>query len=164
MKPVAQLLEFAAQLEMIVDLPVENNRGVAIIGNDRLVSTLKIDNFQARRTHGKNARAEYSALIRSAMSQRGGGAFDALGFGRPVFMCKAGYPTQIRAPFASRPNQPALPSRRSERLAPGNPEYIPLSQGNQRHPETYQHDTRPARGAHLFSQDIFRAKRPDHVA
>ena len=57
-----------AQLQMIVDFPVEDNRSVAIITNDGLVSALQINDFQARRAHGENARAEHSALIRPAMS------------------------------------------------------------------------------------------------
>ena len=108
MKPVPQLFEFAAELEMIVDFPVEDYRGVAVIGDDGLVAALQVDDFQAGRTHGKNAGTEHSALIGAAMSQRSSGAFDPLRFGRPVFMCEPGYPAQIRAPFARRLNQPAF--------------------------------------------------------
>jgi hypothetical protein len=107
MKPVPQLLKLAPQFEMIVNFPIEDNRRVAIIGNDGLVSTLKINNFQARRAHGKHAGAKNSALVRPAMRQSRSGSFNALRFGRPIFMCKAGYPAQIRAPFARQRNSRA---------------------------------------------------------
>ena len=55
-------------------------------------------------------------LIGSAMSQRSGGVFDALRFGRPIFMCKPGNPAQIRAPFSRPLNQPALPLQLPQRL------------------------------------------------
>src|SRR5580700_11046666 len=116
MKPVPQLLELPAQFQVIVNFPVEDNCGVAVIGNDGLVSALQVDNFQARRTHRKDARSEHSALIGSAMGQRSGSVFYALRFGRPIFMCKPGYPAQIRAPFARRQNQPALHPIRPHRL------------------------------------------------
>src|SRR5580693_8014411 len=99
-KAVPQLQELAAHLEMIVNFPVEDKRGVAIIANDGLVSALEINDFQACRAHRNNAGAKHSALVRPAMCQSGSGAFNALRFRRPVFMCKAGYPAQIQAPFA----------------------------------------------------------------
>src|SRR5580658_4974749 len=39
-----------------------------------------------------------------------------------------------------------------------------LSQGNQRHSDAHQNDTGPARRAHVFAQNIFRAKSSDHIA
>src|SRR4029077_20411592 len=101
---------------MIVDFPVEDYRSVAVIGDDGLVAALEVDNFQACRTHRKNAGTEHSALIWAPMSKRSCGTFDSLRFGRPVFMCEAGYPAQIRAPFTRRLNQPALQTLRSQRL------------------------------------------------
>ena len=105
---MSQLLEFPAQFQVVVNFAVEDNRSVAIIADDGLVSALQVDNFQARGAHGENARAEHSTLIGPAMSQRCRGLLDALRFGRPIFMCKPGYPAQIRTPFASQQNQPSF--------------------------------------------------------
>src|SRR5271169_3213489 len=122
MKSVPQLLELPAQFQVIVNFSVKDNRGVAVIGNDGLVSALQVDNFQARRAHRKNARSEHSALIGSAMGQCSGSVFYALRFGPPIFMCKPGYSAQIRAPFASQRMplalQPLLPPRSTRKTAP----------------------------------------------
>jgi hypothetical protein len=40
MKPVPQLLQLAAQLEVIVNFPVEDNRSVAVIRDNGLIATL----------------------------------------------------------------------------------------------------------------------------
>src|SRR5260370_32195273 len=99
---------------MVVNFPVEDNRGVAIIRNDRLITTLEVDNLQSRRAHRKYARAKHAALIGPAMSKRSRGAFDALRFRRPILMCKAGYTAQIRTfrPQAeSAAVQPLFPHR-----------------------------------------------------
>src|SRR5580692_362478 len=112
MKPVAQLFKFPAQLKMVVNLPVEDNRRVAIIRDDGLVSALQVNNFQARSAHRKDARTKNPALIRAAMSQRSGSPFDALRLGGPIFMCESGYPAQIPTPFACQSRQPAFPPLR----------------------------------------------------
>lgn len=43
-EPMAKPLKFAAQFPMVVDLTIEDDRGVAIIRGDGLVTEFKIDN------------------------------------------------------------------------------------------------------------------------
>src|ERR1700737_2122005 len=47
------LLEFTPQLEVIVDFSVEDNSGIAILGQDGLIPTVQVNDFQARGAHGK---------------------------------------------------------------------------------------------------------------
>src|ERR1700751_89059 len=56
LKPVSQVFQFGTQLEVIVNLAVESDSEIAIFGQDRLVSGVQINNFQARRTHRKKIR------------------------------------------------------------------------------------------------------------
>ena len=46
---ISALLQFPAQLQVIVDLAVKDDDGVAIFGYDGLISTLNVDDLQASR-------------------------------------------------------------------------------------------------------------------
>jgi len=47
------LLQLATQLEVVVDFSIEDDSGVAIIGKNRLVASLQVNNLQASRPIGK---------------------------------------------------------------------------------------------------------------
>ena len=95
MKSVAELLQFRAQFQVIVDLAVEDDRRVAVVRRDGLVAGCKVDDLQPRRAQRANARPEDALLVRPAMNQRVDGALNPLGIGRPVLIRKTGDTAQI---------------------------------------------------------------------
>jgi hypothetical protein len=50
---VPALFEFAPQFEMIVDFSVEDNSGVAILGENGLVPSVQVNDFETGGAHGK---------------------------------------------------------------------------------------------------------------
>jgi len=72
LKSVSQFFQLGAQLEVIVDLPVEGDSEIAILGEDRLVSGVQIDNFQTGRTYRKKIRLKNALLVRPPVNQRRG--------------------------------------------------------------------------------------------
>src|SRR5580704_11631950 len=73
---MAELFQFGAQFQVIVDFAVEDDYSVAIRREDRLIAAL---------------------LVRAAMDEGRRGAPDAVRIGRPIFMGETGDATQIPA-------------------------------------------------------------------
>ena len=96
---MAQLFQFGAQRKVVVNLPVENDAAVPIVGVEGLVALLEVDDFQARRAQGEKIRLEHALLIGSAMNQRSGGLADSFRRRTPVFSGEPGNPAQRSAPL-----------------------------------------------------------------
>ena len=66
---IPALFQFAAQFQVIVDLAVEDDDGVAILGNDGLISARNVDNLQARRAQRDGFGLKDALLVRTAMNE-----------------------------------------------------------------------------------------------
>jgi hypothetical protein len=95
---VAKGFEFAADLKMIVDLPVKDDAAVTVARMDRLVARVQVDNLQPGCTHREKAGREDSLLVRTTMKQRVRGFTNATRGWRPVFMCEADNSAQSAIP------------------------------------------------------------------
>src|SRR6267378_4026906 len=80
-----QFFEFGPQLQVIVNLAVENDSGVAVFRQNRLIAGVQIDDFQARGAHRKKIGLEDALLVGAAMGERSGCFPNALGRRRPIF-------------------------------------------------------------------------------
>src|SRR5579872_1712019 len=96
-KPVPTVFQLGTHFEVIVDFAVKNDRNVAVIGNDGLVATLQVDDFQASGAHGEHAGAVHAALVRPAMRKCSRSLADALRSRRPVFMRESSYAAHVSA-------------------------------------------------------------------
>lgn len=103
MKAVTELLKLGSNFLVIVNFSVEYNSDFAVVGDDRLVTALQINYFEARCAHREDARAVHSALVRPAVRERRGGLFDALRVGSPVLMRESRYSAQLTTPFRCLP-------------------------------------------------------------
>ncbi len=66
---MAKLFELSAQFYVIVDFPVEDNHGVPVVTEDRLVAMRQIDDLQSGGAQRNSLRAIEPALVRPAMLQ-----------------------------------------------------------------------------------------------
>src|SRR6266568_177869 len=85
-EPVPELLEFFPQFQVVVNLAVEGDPGIAVFGKNRLIARSEIDDFQSRCAHREKARLKYALLVRPAMDQRRRCLPDSLGRRGPVLM------------------------------------------------------------------------------
>src|SRR5580692_6000182 len=93
-------LQLDSQLRMVVDLAVERDDDVAILGNNRLIAPAEVDDFEASRAQRGRLRFENALLVGSAMNQRADGFLDTAR-SRPGFkMCEAGNAAQLPCPLA----------------------------------------------------------------
>jgi len=97
MEAMAVLFELAADFQMIVDFAVEDDAGVAVVGNDGLITGVEVDNFQTSGAEGKKRGGEDADLIGAAMNKGVGGGADAIGRGRPALTRESSYATQIQS-------------------------------------------------------------------
>jgi len=72
--------------------PVEGDSEIAILGEDRLVSGVQIDNFQTGRTYRKKIRLKNALLVRPPVNQRRGCLAHPLRRRAPVFSCESAIP------------------------------------------------------------------------
>src|ERR1035438_4446219 len=70
METVAQLFQLRPNVQMIVDLAVERNRGVAIIAHHGLIAAFEIDDFEANRAKSRHAALVDTLLVGTPMVQR----------------------------------------------------------------------------------------------
>ena len=94
-EPVSQALQLASQLPVVVDFSVESDGHAAILSGHRLVARRDVENRQTRRAQRDNGRFEDALMIGSSMYQRVHRAKNARAVRDVVFMCKAGYATQV---------------------------------------------------------------------
>lgn len=90
---MTQSFQIGADFEVVVNLPVECNHGVAVIGNDRLVAAREIDDFQTDGAESGVAAVKDAALIRPAMTERIDDTLGNARLGRPIRGCESGDPT-----------------------------------------------------------------------
>ena len=95
---VPQVLQFGAQLEVVVNLSVEDDSSVAVFGQDGLIALSQVDDFQACCAQGKEIRLEDALLIGPAVDQRSGGLSDSFRRRAPTFSGESGNPTQCSSP------------------------------------------------------------------
>ena len=94
-KLVSQLLELGANFEVVVNLAVEDDDGVAVGGLDRLVAAGYVENRQPGSAKGAEGGLMHTLLVWSAMDQRGRGFRDPLRTRQPIFMCKTYNPAHV---------------------------------------------------------------------
>ncbi len=105
---MAVLLQFAAQLLVVVDLAVEDDHGIAVCGVDGLVARCQIDDFQARGGQRNQVRFENALLVGSAVDNRRSGFPDPLRMGSITKMGKACDSAQNPLPLCARGGTPRL--------------------------------------------------------
>src|SRR5215472_163937 len=113
-----QALQFGAQFEVVINLSVENDSAVAVLGKDGLIALLQIDDFQARRAQGKECRMKNSLLIRAAVNQRSRGLTDSFRRRAPVFSGESGDSAQCPALLRARRLSRAMPLGIFKKCAP----------------------------------------------
>ncbi len=74
LKLVPELFQFAAQLCVIINLSVEDDRAIAIFGPHRLIAAFQINNLEANGAHREVAGFENAVLIRASVMQFRNGA------------------------------------------------------------------------------------------
>lgn len=92
-------LECLTNFEVVINLSVEDDRGVAILRGDRLIAPGQVDDLETRCTEAAAFRLVKTLLIRSAMQQGVGRLPDALRTGRPRFSCESDYAAQFALAF-----------------------------------------------------------------
>ncbi len=93
-----QAFEFRADFQVIINLAVERDSHVAIVGQNWLVATRQIDDLQPRGAAREHRCGVHTLLVRSAMNQRFRGLPYAFERWFPVLMCEPSYPAQLLAP------------------------------------------------------------------
>src|SRR5215469_12817414 len=98
---VAQVFQFGAQLDVIVNFSVKDNPAVAIVSENGLIASLEVDDLKACSAEGKQIRLRDALLVGPAVNQRSGRLPDSFRRRAPVFSGKAGNPAQRSAPSVS---------------------------------------------------------------
>src|SRR5271156_3702582 len=93
-EPVTLAFELRPQLDVIVNFPVENQDGIAIVADHRLIAARQIDNLQPHRPQRNMRRFPHTLLIRPAMRQRMCERFDPPPIRDAVRVREPGYPAQ----------------------------------------------------------------------
>src|SRR6516162_1876154 len=99
---MAEAFQFGAQRDVVVNLPVKDDSGVAIFGKDGLIAMVQVDDFQARRAQREQMRLKHALLVGTAVNQCGRGLPDSFRRRAPVFSGKPGDSAQLPAPSFSR--------------------------------------------------------------
>jgi hypothetical protein len=99
LEAVTARLECLANFEVVINLSVEDDRGVAILRVDRLIAPRQVDDLETCCTERAALRLVKTLLIRSAMQQGVGRLPDALRTGRPRFSCESDYAAQFALAF-----------------------------------------------------------------
>ena len=87
---MTQLFQLRAQLEMIVNFAVEDNSGMAVIGEDGLIARGQVQNLQPRGAERKNRCLVDALLVWTAMHNRCRSRTDSLRRRDPVLMRESG--------------------------------------------------------------------------
>ena len=98
---MAALFQFPAQFQMIVDLAVEDDDGVAVLGKDGLIAALNVDDLQARRAQRDGLGFKDALLVRTAMDERRNRILDAAGRRGATSVRKAGNAAQFSSSLPS---------------------------------------------------------------
>ncbi len=70
MESVPQGLQFTAQFQVVVNLAIEGDGGIAIVADDGLIAAAQVDDFQPHGAQGRQASFQDALLVRPAMQQR----------------------------------------------------------------------------------------------
>ncbi len=92
---MSALFQFAAQFQVIVDLAVEDDDGVAILGQDGLIAALHVDDLQPRRAQRDSLGLKDALLVRAAMDDARNRILDSAGRRGAASVCKAGNAAQF---------------------------------------------------------------------
>jgi hypothetical protein len=64
---MAEAFEFASQFLVVIDLAVEHDRDISVVGKNGLVARAEVYDFETGCTDGAEARLEHTLLVRPAM-------------------------------------------------------------------------------------------------
>ena len=93
----------AAKLGVVVDLAVEHQGAIAVIGEERLVAAFEVNDAQANASQRDVFGFENALLIGPAMMQRRNSLADLASAGRPTqIMCVPSYAAQFQSPLRAR--------------------------------------------------------------
>ena len=84
-------LQFGTKFEVVVDLAVEDDDGVAVVGANGLVAGFQVEDLQAGCAQRAGSRFVDALLVRTAMDQGRRGRCDPLRTRQSVLMCETNY-------------------------------------------------------------------------
>jgi hypothetical protein len=84
---------------VVVNFPVEHDRQVTVLREDRLITGIEVYDLEPRRAQRADTGLEHTLLVWSAMDQRGGGFLNSIGIRCPMFMGETNDATQATAPL-----------------------------------------------------------------
>ena len=96
----ANLLQFTADVSMVVDFAVERDDDVAILGNNGLIAPAEVDDLEPGRAQRGRLRLENALLVGSAVNQCADGFLDTPQCSLGLKMCEAGNAAQLLSPLA----------------------------------------------------------------
>src|SRR5271157_1785930 len=97
-KAVAALFQLAPQLRVVVDLAIEDDHGIAVFGNDGLVTGFQVDDLQARGCQRYAVGFKDTLLVRPTVQNGICCVPDPSGVGAKVIMCKPAIPHKMHYP------------------------------------------------------------------
>jgi hypothetical protein len=103
LKAMTARFEFSAKFQMVVNFAVEDDNGIAVFREDRLITFGKIQNLQPCGAEMTARRPVYALLVGAAMEQSRSRCPNALRIGAPILRGEANYATQIPAPRGTVP-------------------------------------------------------------
>ena len=92
---VAQLLQFGANFQVVINFAVEDDDGVAIRRLNWLVAAGYVENCQTGSAQRAVGGLVHTLLVWSAMDQRGRGFGDPFRTPEPILMCKSYNPAHV---------------------------------------------------------------------
>lgn len=95
LKAMAECFKGFADFQMVIDLAVEDDRGVAIGRINRLIAPAQIDDLEARCAKAAGVGLVDALLIGPTMKQGRSGPANTLRFGKPTLRCESDYAAQI---------------------------------------------------------------------
>src|SRR5207249_2435589 len=98
LEAVPEVFQFISYFDVVVDFTVEGDSEIAILGINRLVAGIQIDDFQACRACRKQAGLKYALLVRPPVGQGCGRLANSVRRRRPVFMCESRNSAQFLLP------------------------------------------------------------------
>ena len=95
---MSEYFQLVSYFHVVVDFAVKYNSEIAIVGKNRLVSGIQVDNFQARRARREKTGLKDALLIRPPVNQRRGCLAYSLRRRTPIFSSESNNPAQLVVP------------------------------------------------------------------
>ena len=98
---MSEYFQRVSYFDVVVDFAVKYNSEIAILGKNRLVSGIQVDNFQARRARREKTGLKDALLIRPPVNQRRGCLAYSLRRRAPIFSRESNDSAQLFVPHGA---------------------------------------------------------------